>query len=84
MSNTGYTAAVTRDAILNLLTDAETAKVSNLEDGKGLKEGDAYIDLDDLAKGVQKGASENLIGHVLPQSAVSAETWTKIVAQLGR
>jgi hypothetical protein len=84
MSNTGYTAAVTRDAILNLLTDAETAKVSNLEDGKGLKEGDVYIDLDDLAKGVQKGASENLIGHALPRSAVSAETWTKIVAQLGR
>ena len=84
MSNTGYTAAVTRDAILNLLTDAETAKVSNLEDGEGLKEGDSFIDLDDLAKGAQKGASDNVIGHVLPQSAVSSETWSKIVAELSR
>jgi len=84
MSNAGYTAAVTRDAILNLLTDAETAKVSNLEDGKGLKGGDSYIDLEDLAKGVQKGANENVIEHVLPQSVVSSETWTKIIAQLRR
>jgi hypothetical protein len=77
--------AVNKMSILNLLTDAEVAKVSNAEDGVELAEGDSFVDLDHPEDGVQtaEDMSEGELSHVIPQSAVSPQTWDKIVAHLG-
>lgn len=80
MTSQKFDTAVTRDAILNLLTDEENAKVSTLEDNSEIT--GEYIDLENLAEGVKTGRGGT--NNVLPKSAVSAETWSKIVAMLGR
>ena len=76
---------VTRDNILNILSDEEIAKISTAEVASGLTEGVEYLDLEHLDQGVQraKGATK-VTGHVLPRSAVCGETWSKILAQLAR
>lgn len=74
-----------RNAILNLLSDAENAKVSSAEGPPTLADGDEYVDLENLHEGVQRaGESSGLpTGHLLPRSAVGNATWAKIVAELG-
>ena len=71
---------VTRDAILKLLSDEEIAKVSTAEEGA------EYLDLEHLDQGVQRAQSSAKVtmGDVLPRSAVRDETWSKILARLGR
>jgi hypothetical protein len=73
--------ALSREAILKLLTDAEISKVSRAEDAPRLVEGDEYIDLDHLESGVQlvQAVARTAPGHALPRSAVADETWAKIV-----
>jgi hypothetical protein len=75
---------VTRDAILNLLSDQEVARVSNAEAANTLTAGDDYVDLQCLDRGVQSatGSTQAVMGHVLPRSAVGGATWAKIVALL--
>jgi hypothetical protein len=80
MTSQKFESAVTRDTILKLLTDAENAKVSTLEDNSDIT--GEYIDLENLAEGVKTGSGNT--ANVLPKSAVSSETWNKIVAMLGR
>ena len=77
-------AEVARDTILTLLSDEEVAKVSTAETASGLTEGAQYLDLEHLDQGVQraKAATKTTMGHVLPRSAVSDKTWSKILAQL--
>jgi hypothetical protein len=77
---------VTRDNILNILSDEEIAKISTAEVASELTEGVEYLDLEHLDQGVQraKGATKVTMGHVLPRSAVCGETWSKILAQLAR
>ena len=74
-----------RDRILSLLSDEENAKVSSAEGGASLVQGDEYVDLENLGKGVQRAAStmpKTKTGTLLPKSAVHGETWKKIVTQL--
>ncbi len=73
-----------RNTIVNLLSDLETAKVSNAEDRSAMSEGDEFVDLSDLAKGVQKVGSKQMAhpGEILPKSAVSEATWKKICDEL--
>lgn len=75
---------VSRDTILRLLSDAETAEVSTAETASGLSEGDEYIDLEHLDQGVRRSDPDAkvIMGHVVPRSAVSAATWARILAQL--
>ena len=77
---------VTRDAILKLLSDEEIAKVSTAEAASKLTEGVEYLDLEHLDQGVQRAQSSAKVtmGDVLPRSAVRDETWSKILARLGR
>jgi hypothetical protein len=77
---------VARDTVLKLLSDEETARVSTAETASRLTEGAEYVDLEHLERGVQraKSGSAMTMGHVLPRSAVSGATWSKIVAQLAR
>ena len=77
---------MTRDTILMLLTDGETARVSQAETASGLADDAEYIDLEHIDQGVlraKKGTTATM-GHVLPRSAVSAETWVKILAHVNR
>lgn len=77
---------VSRDAVLKLLTDEETARVSTAETKSALVDGADYVDLGHLGKGVQRAEAVAPIpmGDVIPRSAVSAQTWTKIVTHLAR
>jgi hypothetical protein len=74
----------TRDAIVALLSDEETARVSTAEDAPKLTASAEYVDLERLDLGVQRaGAGKPVImGHVVPRSAVSVDTWKKILAHL--
>jgi hypothetical protein len=81
MTSTKFDAAVTRDTILKLLTDEENAKVSTLEDNSEIT--GEFIDLENLSNGVQSGSGGST-HNILPKSAVSGETWSKIIAMLGR
>jgi hypothetical protein len=76
---------VARDSILKLLSDEENAQVSTAEAASRLTEGAEYLDLEHLDQGVQRAKASTAkarMGHVLPRSAVSEETWRKILAQL--
>jgi hypothetical protein len=75
---------LSRDAIMNLMSNDEIAKVSSVEASTGLKTGDEYVDLENLDKGIQRAsvaASVNL-KHAVPRGAVSSETWSRIMAEL--
>ena len=75
---------VSRDAILKILSDDEVARVSNAETTKSLPDGQEFIDLQDLERGVQRASGSNkpLMGHALPRKAVHDDSWTKVVALL--
>jgi hypothetical protein len=80
MANSEVGMAIKREAILNLLSDAENGKVATLEGTNSISEGNAFLDLDHLERGVQTDPAACDVTHVIPQGAVSAETWAKIVA----
>lgn len=84
MTNATSTEYVTRDKILNLLTDEETAKVSNNETAASLIAGDEYLDLARLDQGIQQANSTASVSanDIIPRGAVSAVTWTKISAAI--
>ncbi|MFA5949063.1 MAG: hypothetical protein WC807_02135 [Hyphomicrobium sp.] len=77
----GYNA---RESILNLLSDAEVANVSNAEARSVIRAGEDYIDLEHPDLGAQKARAETTIkaGHALSKSAVSDETWEIILTYL--
>lgn len=74
----------TREALLKLLSEDEIARLGTNDAGPRLPDGDEYVDLEQLRKGVQRVAPYSIVrmGHVLPRSGVSAETWRKICARL--
>jgi hypothetical protein len=86
MTDAKHAELVARDDILKLLSNDEIAKVSSAEAASGITEGGEYLDLEHLNEGVQraKAATKVTMGHALPRSAVSGETWRKILAQLAR
>jgi hypothetical protein len=74
-----------RDTILKLLSDEENAKVSSAEGSPSLAQGEEYLDLEHLDRGIQRadaGMTKGTIGHIVPRRAVHGETWSKILAQL--
>jgi hypothetical protein len=72
---------LTRNGILNLLSDEEVAIVSRAETAAPLMDGDDYLDLNHLEHGVRRARGE-ATGRVLPQKAVPEATWTSLVDQL--
>jgi len=81
--NTKRNDLVARDSILNLLSSAELARVSSAEESANLAANDEYIDLTHLDDGVLRApVAPSATGRMLPRSAVSAETWTQILAML--
>lgn len=76
----------TRDAVLKLLSDEETARVSMAETEEALSEGAEYLDLEQLDKGIQRASAAAAIamGGIIPRTAVSEQTWSKIMAHMAR
>ena len=54
MTTPARAAYVSRDALLELLSDEEIAKVSTAEAASGLSQGDEYVDLEHLDQGVRR------------------------------
>ena len=85
MKNDERSEYVTRDSIMQLLSDDEIASVSTAETAKRLVDGDEFLDLEDLDEGVQKASGSNTpMGRILPKKAVHPVTWEKILAQLAK
>ena len=77
-------AYTTRNDVLDLLSDEEVAHVSTAETAAGLMAGDAYIDLEQLERGVLRAPGPSTpMGCVLPRKSVGDATWHRILAQLG-
>jgi hypothetical protein len=70
-----------RHAVLALLSDDEVARVSTLESELQLAPGEEYIDLARPERGALRVQASGAISmkDVLPRSAVSPETWSKIL-----
>jgi hypothetical protein len=74
---------VTRETIIDLLSDDEVAQVSTAEAAARLVNGEEYLDLEHLNLGVQQAyGTTTSTGNVLPKKSVHGATWTKIAALL--
>jgi hypothetical protein len=74
---------LTRERVLNLVSDDEIARVSMAESAPRLDNGEQYLDLDALEQGVQRAFGSNTpMGRVLPRKAVGESTWCKILREL--
>jgi hypothetical protein len=70
-----------RNAVLQLLSDDEVARVSNAETATQLAEGEDYLDLARPERGALRASSTASVtmAEVLPRSAVSEQTWAKLL-----
>ena len=76
---------ITRDAILMILSDDEVAAVSTSETAENLPDGDEFLDLEQLERGVQIAAKGAVtMGRIVPRKAVHKNTWTQIQAELAK
>ena len=74
---------VFRHNILGMLSDDEVASVSTAENAMGLSDGDEYLDLEQLDRGVCLAAGRSgPMGCVLSRRAVRETTWSKVMTQL--
>jgi hypothetical protein len=75
---------VVRENVLKLLSDDEVASVSTAETATRLLDGEEYLDLEELERGVQQAKKAGpAMGRVLPRKAVHKDTWSKILTLLG-
>ena len=74
-------ASQTRKEILNMLSDNELEIVSNAEQTR-IPEGDEYLDLEHLERGVLRAEPNTPGKDALPRAAVSDDTWGKILTVL--
>jgi hypothetical protein len=83
MKNDKQSEYVSRNNILKLLSDDEVARVSTAETVAHLSDGDEYLDLEQLDRGVQRAPGRvTPMGRVLPRKAVQEDTWRKILTRL--
>jgi N-ethylmaleimide reductase len=75
---------LTRDAVLSLLSDQEVSQVSTAETAERLADGEEFVDLENLKRGVQRAprSGEASMGCVLPRRVVHEATWAGILARL--
>ena len=85
MSESQRSTQLTREAVLDLLSNDEVAKVSTAETAGELSEGAEYLDLENLHQGVlrARAGTKVAMGGVLAKTAVLPQTWSKILARLG-
>ncbi|MGD0835557.1 MAG: hypothetical protein ABSB49_02810 [Polyangia bacterium] len=79
------TELVTRDSVLKLLSEEELAQVSTAESAPPLSDGEEYLDLEHLERGVRR-APEVVppTALVLPRRSVQEKRWNRILAHLAR
>ena len=83
MKNIPRSTYVTRESVLMLLSDDEVAAVATAETAAHLTDGDEYLDMEHLDKGMQRAdRKKSPMGRVLPKKSVHKNTWRKIVKQL--
>jgi hypothetical protein len=83
MKNDKGATYITRETILQLLSDDEVATLSSAEAGPSLSAGDEFVDLEHLDDGVRRaGRALPSMGRLLPRKAVHGSTWAKILTQL--
>ena len=85
MNNEKRSEYFTRDGLMKLLSDDEIAKVTADESATALVDGDEYVDLEELDKGVRTVAGSTAgiaVGRVVAKKALQQGTWDKVVAQL--
>jgi hypothetical protein len=76
---------IIRDRVLNLLSDSEIASVSTAESARDLREGEEYVDLEQIEHGVQRALKTRApMGRLLPRKAVREDTWVEILTLLSR
>lgn len=74
---------VTRDSILKLLSSEEIASVSTEETAEVLANGEEYLDLEYLSRGIQHSHGRGVpMKQILSRKAVQENTWAKIVTHL--
>jgi hypothetical protein len=74
---------VFRHNILGMLSDDEVASVSTAETAMALSDGDEYLDLQQLDRGVRlAGPMCAPVGCVLFKRAVRKTTWAKVLTEL--
>ncbi len=74
---------ITRDAILDLLSNEEVASVATAETAHRLNAGDEYLDLEHVELGVRQASGvAPPAAYLLPRNAVSDETWREILSRL--
>jgi hypothetical protein len=72
-----------REGVMKLLSDDEVATVSTAETAARLLDGEEYLDLERLDRGVQRATrAATTMRGVLPRRTVHTDTWSKILAQL--
>lgn len=73
-----------RAEVLQLLAHGEHTDFSERgATAKALGNGDEYLDLDQLARGVQRArVGVELGGHVVPRKAIHEDTWRRILRHL--
>jgi hypothetical protein len=73
----------TRQNILRLLSDDEVSKVSMAETATRPLEGEEYLDLDDMDRGVRSAHSPTApMSRLVLRRSVQEDTWNKIRAEL--
>jgi len=83
MNDHTITDHVTREDILMLLTDDEVASVCTAETASRPLDGEEYLDLEDLGRGVRSAIGKTpAMGRLLLRRAVHQNTWTKILKRL--
>ena len=74
---------LTREQVLKLLSDGELADFSHGSGNESLRNGEEYLDLEHLARGVQHARSGVLpAAHALARKSVHEDTWRRILKQL--
>ena len=70
----------TRRAVLQLLSDDETAQISDPNAVRRLAAGEEYLDLEEPIEGVHRlGEGRSPMGRILPRRAVDGRTWQLIL-----
>jgi hypothetical protein len=73
---------ISQENILKILNDEEAARVRLPATASQLADGDEFIDLTQIERGVQRAGKSNPLADVLPRKAVHENTWRKIIANL--
>lgn len=83
MNATTRAEMTTRDIVLMLLDDEELARATTSENKPRLLDGDEYVELDHLDRGVRRAhGSRTPMHRVIPRWSVHPTTWDLILSKL--